>query len=141
VRLLHQHFIYGILNGRLEVREGSFWLAELASDLRYPQYKMSMNYALGRRLYANYGYLFAVLLVGWLVKIQIHPLPARTWSQFLAQAAVGALSGWLVLGFILAFVGYLIVLIVLARRQRGGRDLFCRLDDRPPIPPDSPEES
>lgn len=141
VRLLHQHFIYGVLNGSLEMQPGSFWVAELASDLRYPQYKMPMSHALGRRLYANYGYLFAVLLAGWLVKIQVHPLPVGNWTQFLKQAAVGPLKGWLVLGFILAFVVHLVLLAVSARRQRGGRDLFCRLEDRPSPPPDSLEES
>ena len=141
VRLLHQHFIYGVLNGRLELQPGSFWLAELASDLRYPQYKMAITTALGRRLFANYIYLFAVLLTGWLVKIFIHPQPAHSWRQFLGQAAVGPLSGWLIFGLILLFAGHLVWLILHARRRHGGGELFCRLDDRPPLPPDSPEES
>jgi uncharacterized membrane protein len=54
VRLLHQNFIHGILNSRLTVAPGAPWLEELSSDLRHPQYKITLTYALRRRLYANY---------------------------------------------------------------------------------------
>lgn len=141
VRLLHQHFIYGILNGRLDVEPGTFWLAELASDLRYPQYKMSLGYALGRRLYANYSYLFGVLLAGWLTKIKLHPLPAHSWEQYLDQAAIGGLSGWLVLIFIAVFVLHLLVLVVIGRRERGGGDLLHSREGHYVPPPDSADEA
>lgn len=124
VRLLHQNFIYGVLTGKLEVEEGSFWLAELASDLKYPQYKMDFVYALGRRLHANYAYLFSILLVGWLVKIKLHPVPARSWRQYLEQASLGALPGWVILLFILLFAAHMLVLIRLSRKPRGGRDVL-----------------
>lgn len=124
VRLLHQNFIYGALTGRLDLEEGSFWLAELASDLRYPQYKMSLLYAFGRRLYANYIYLFAVLLAGWLVKIKLHPVPARSWRQYLDQAAIGVIPGWVTLLFILLFIGHTLVILRIGRKPRGGRDIL-----------------
>ena len=79
VRLLHQHFFYGALIGEIDLEKGSYWIAELASDLRHPQYKMDRLHALGRRLHANYIYLFTVLLSGWLFKIKIHPEPSRSW--------------------------------------------------------------
>ena len=74
MRLLHQNFIYSILaNNTLpedfDEERGTFWRAELAADLRHPQYKMGFLDALGRRLFANYIYLFAILMVGWLLKI------------------------------------------------------------------------
>jgi uncharacterized membrane protein len=141
VRLLNQHFIYGILDGRLDVKPGAFWLAELASDLRYPQYKMSLAYALGRRLYANYIYLFAVLLAGWLMKIKLHPLPAHSWEEYLGQAAIGGLSGWLVLAFIGAFVIHLGVLVAIGRRRHGGGDIFQARAERYGFPPNSGDET
>jgi uncharacterized membrane protein len=124
VRLLHQNFIYGVLTGRLELEEGSFWLAELASDLKYPQYKMDFLYALGRRLHANYVYLFGILLAGWLVKIKLHPVPARTWRQYLEQASLGNLPGWVTLLFILLFAAHLLVFVRLSRKPLGGRDVL-----------------
>jgi uncharacterized membrane protein len=36
------------------VAPGAPWLEDLSSDLRHPQYKITLTYALGRRLYANY---------------------------------------------------------------------------------------
>lgn len=129
IRLLNQNFIYGVLTGRLDMEEGSFWLAELASDLRYPQYKMDFIYALGRRLQANYIYLFAILLVGWLLKIKLHPVPATTWSQYLDQASLGAFPGWVTLLLIVLFVIHAFVLVRIGRRARGGRDI---LFSRPP---------
>lgn len=128
VRLLHQHFIYGVLvRGHLEGEEEAYWRAELASDLRYPQYKMALGYALARRLYANYGYLFTVLLAGWLLKIKLHPLPVASWEAYLAQAAIGRVPGLLTLGFITLFGLHLLVMIRRGRRHvEGGRDLLHR---------------
>jgi len=124
VRLLHQNFVYGVLTHSLDLAEGSFWVAELASDLRYPQYKMSLVYALGRRLYANYVYLFGVLLLGWLFKIKLHPRPAESWPQFLDQAAIGGIPGWVTLLVLLLFVLHVLTLMVIGRRRRGGRDVL-----------------
>ena len=124
VRLLHQYFIYGVLTGRLELEEGSYWMAELASDLRYPEYKMDFRYALGRRLRSSYIYLFGILLAGWLLKIELHPFPARSWSQYLDQAAMVGLPGWITLLFILIFIGHAAVLVYIGSKPMGGRDIF-----------------
>lgn len=124
VRLLHQNFIYGVLTGRVHLEEGAFWLAELASDLRFPQYKMDLTYALGRRIYANYMYLFLVLIAGWMLKIKLHPEPARSLRQFYEQAGLGALPGWCIFAFIGLFMLHLVLLIRIGRRKRGGRDAF-----------------
>jgi len=124
VRLLHQNFVYGVLTHNLDLAEGSYWVAELASDLRYPQYKMSLVYALGRRLYANYSYLFSVLLLGWLFKIKLHPQPAGSWRQFVDQAAVGGIPGWVTLVAMLLFVAHALALVAVGRQHRGGRDIL-----------------
>ncbi len=135
VRLLHQNFIYGVLTGRVDLEPDSFWLAELASDLRYPQYKLEFRYALGRRLYANYMYLFGILVTGWLVKIKLHPLPARTLGQYMEQASLGVIPGWATLLMILVFTMHLLLLIRIGRKRRGGRDiLFSSASEKPQDP-------
>jgi len=113
-----------VLTQGLDLAEGSYWIAELASDLRYPQYKMSLVYALGRRLYANYVYLFGVLLIGWLFKIKLHPQPATSWHQFVEQAAIGGIPGWVTLLALLLFALHVLVLVAIGRRHRGGRDIL-----------------
>ncbi|MBE0596161.1 MAG: DUF2270 domain-containing protein [Desulfuromonadales bacterium] len=129
VKLLHQNFIYGVLTGRVDLEEGSFWVAELASDLRHPQYKMDFSYAMGRRLLANYIYLFLLLTAGWLFKIKIHPLPASTWSHYFDQASLGGLPGWVTFLLLTAFLVHLLLLVRIGRRPRGGRDIIY---SRPP---------
>jgi len=130
VRLLHQNFFYHLVaHGTLcedpgLEGEGVYWRAELASDLRYPQYKSSMIYALGNRIAANYIYLFAILLIGWLMKIKLHPQLVSSWDDYLQQASVGALSGWATFAFMLLFAVHLLWLLVKGRRERGGRDVI-----------------
>lgn len=124
VKLLNQHFIHGVLAGKLELGKDSFWVAELASDLRYPQYKMDFRYALGRRLKASYVYLFTILLAGWLLKIKLHPVPARTWQQYLDQASLAGLSGWVTMSLFLMIITHAVVLLLVAGKPLGGREIF-----------------
>lgn len=124
VKLLHQYFIYGVLTGRVDLGESSFWISELASDLRYPQYKMDFSYALGRRLKASYIYLFAILMAGWLLKIRLHPVPARSWDQYLDQARLAGIPGWLILLLSLTFAVHTVILLRIAGKPLGGRDIF-----------------
>jgi uncharacterized membrane protein len=124
VRLMNQYFFYGLLTGTFDLEKDSFWVAELASDLRHPQYKVDFIYALGRRLKANYVYLFGILLAAWLLKIKIHPATARSWSDYLDQAALGEISGWVTFLFILLFVGHAVVLLYIGNKPLGGRDLL-----------------
>lgn len=130
VRLLHQNFVYdAIAHGTLNTDPGFdsgevFWRAEIASDLRYPQYKMNKTYALGRRIGANYIYLFLLLIAGWLMKIKLHPKPVDSWGAFLDQAAFGIFSGWFTFAFMLIFVIHLIYLYYMGLKKRGGRDVL-----------------
>ena len=130
VRLLNQNFIYHVVaNGVLSEdpgleEEGVYWRAELASDLRYPQYKMNMTYALGRRIAANYIYLFSILMAGWLMKIKLHPRVISSWDDYLQQAAIGAIPGWFTFAFILLFFSHLLLLLFKGLRARGGRDVL-----------------
>jgi uncharacterized membrane protein len=146
IRLLNDHFIYGVLAERsvpdeLGFDKQTFWRAELASDLRYPQYKMARSTALGRRIYANYGYLFAILIIGWLFKIKLHPDAAVTWSQFYAQAAIGFIPGWVTLLFMLCFILHLYALMRLGRRSRIGQDqLLMRRSGNKTAPSSTHEE-
>ena len=130
VRLLHQNFIYHVVaHGTLSEDPdfesgGTYWRAEVASDLRYPQYKMNMPYALGRRIAANYIYLFAILIAGWLTKIKLHPQPINSWEKYLEQAGIGLLSGWFTFAFMLLFSAHLVYLLLRGLKKRGGRDVL-----------------
>ena len=130
VRLLHQNFIYNViaherLSDELGIDgENIYWRAELASDLRYPQYKMSLRYALGRRIAANYIDLFSRLRTSDLMKIKLHPTPATSWQAYLDQASIGILPGWFTFGLMLVFFIHLLVLMFKGKKERGGRDVL-----------------
>jgi len=135
VRLLNQNFVYGILtegvlSQDLELDGATYWRAEVASDLRYPQYKMPLWTAIGRRIFANYAYLFAILMAGWLLKIKLHPVPARDWSEFYRQSAVGFFPGWLTYLFMVGFILHLVILMRMARSGRSEQVQLCSLESR-----------
>jgi uncharacterized membrane protein len=70
---------------------------------------------MSRRLRRNYGWMFLILLLAWLVKITSPKLqPAASASEFafsfrdvLDNAALGPLPGWLVMGVVAAFYGWI----------------------------------
>lgn len=124
VRLLHQEFVANILKGRLDLSPEALWRTDLADDLLHPRYKMTTMQAVGQRIHANYIYLFGVLLAGWMLKIKLHPLIARSWRQYLDQAAIGELPGFWPLLFMVVFAAHLLYLRRLGRKAIGGRDLI-----------------
>ncbi len=129
VRLMNQNMMFSIISqGTLPLDplgdEGIFWRAELASDLRYPQYKMSLVEALAKRLRANYIYLFLVMIAGWILKLISHPHNAQNWQEFLVHARIGPLPGILTLLFLLAFLLQLFYLAKRGHQSHGGREII-----------------
>jgi len=129
VRLMNQNMFFSILSqGTLPLDpigdEDIFWRAELASDLRYPEYKMSLKEALTKRLRANYIYLFLVMSSGWVLKLASHPRAAENWTDFLYHARIGPIPGIFTLLFLLAFLLHLFYLARRSRCETGGREII-----------------
>jgi uncharacterized membrane protein len=123
---------YDLWQRRVTLLEGSFygplldpasapvdpaWRATLAGSLREPRYQVSLLQAMGWRLQRNYLWLFLANAVIWLVKIDLHPTPSMSITEFVARAAVGPIPGWLVLVFGLLFNGALLVVAVTSGRR------------------------
>lgn len=123
---------YDLWQRRVTLLEGSFygplldpasapvdpvWRATLAASLREPRYQVSLLQAMGWRLQRNYLWLFLANAVIWLVKIDLHPTPSVSVTEFVARAAVGPIPGWLVLLFGLLFNGTLLVVAVTSGRR------------------------
>src|SRR4051812_37431136 len=72
------------------------WAEHLAADLITPHFTISEWEAIGRRLRRNYLWIFALLALSWNLKVYLHPLPARDFSQFIDRATVGLIPGWAV---------------------------------------------
>lgn len=105
------------------------WLRTLGDDLRRPLFLISRPQAMARRLRRNYGWMFLILLFAWLLKItspKMQPGGAQTEfvispAEWLDNAAIGPLPGWLVLAIVAAFYGW--VLFVTLRRRPGQGEL------------------
>jgi uncharacterized membrane protein len=103
VRLLERGYIAPVLAAEDEHSEQ--WRDEVATSLRRPIFFMGIVEALSRRLRRNYIWMYAILLLAWILKISTPRLQddttrrdvARTLEEILANAALGALPGWLVL--------------------------------------------
>jgi uncharacterized membrane protein len=103
------------------------WVKALGEDLRKPCFLLSVPQAMSRRLRRNYCWMFLILLVAWLLKTVIVSLPTNAaeshvvqsveeWSQ---NAALGPVPGWVVIGAVAAFYGW-ILLTALRRHPAQG---------------------
>lgn len=81
------------------------WAEHISADLITPHFTISELEAVGRRLRANYLWIFMLLALSWSLKIYIHPSPIPTltpqdrerfWELLFARAEVGLAPGWLV---------------------------------------------
>jgi uncharacterized membrane protein len=83
-------------------RGGHVDFAALGEDLREPRFTISLMQAMARRLQRNYGWIFLVVLLAWLVKTTSEVSDGRTrlvhsMHAFLANTAVAGIPGWAVI--------------------------------------------
>jgi uncharacterized membrane protein len=94
-----------------------FDFAALGADLREPRFTISLVQAMARRLQRNYGWIFLVVLLAWLVKTTSEVSDGRTrlvhsMHEFLANTAVAGLPGTAVIvGIALLYAWLLFVMI------------------------------
>ena len=122
VRRLERNYYAQILAPIQPTEEG--WPRSLGEDLRTPVFRIGLKAAMARRLRRNYGWLFTILLLAWLIKITSAKLqPGAGLGEFtftladvLANAAIGPVPGWLVVPSVAIFYGWL---AYTGRRQEG----------------------
>jgi uncharacterized membrane protein len=118
VRLMETEFFADLLvaNERDDL-EGDHWRELLAADLLQPHFTISMWEAMGRRMRRNYSWIFAVLVLSWIVKVAIHPTRTTEIATILERAAIGPVPGVVVLAVGVLFNSALIALglVTLAR--------------------------
>jgi uncharacterized membrane protein len=69
-------------------------LAGIADDLGRLVPHLSLPRAMGYRIRRNYAYLFSVAGVAWLLKLEVHPVPAEGLNELVHRAAIGGIPGW-----------------------------------------------
>ena len=77
------------------------WAENLAENLLLPSFPISLWEAFGRRLRRNYFWIFLILYASWAAKIWLFPSSPESMEEFVSRAAVGPISGeiMILLGF------------------------------------------
>ncbi len=124
-RWMETHFYAPMLiDGNLHYEED--WQGILARDYHEPRYHISMARAIGRRLRRNYIWLLLILSIAYLGKIMVHPEPIQDIAQLPDRAALGPVSGWIVLGIGVVYngvlIGFAIASWILDRRKHRTRN-------------------
>ncbi len=107
VRVLETGYFAPMLSHRT-IPPDQEWAEHISADLLTPHFTISEWEAVGRRLRANYLWIFVLLALSWALKIYIHPSPIplatpqdreRFFELLFARAQVGLAPGWLVIAF------------------------------------------
>jgi uncharacterized membrane protein len=110
-----------------EALDPTHWMGQLGDDLRLPRFSITLRQAMARRLRRNYFWLFLVLLVAWVLKtttVMLQPrqgtgAPIHSIGEWLRNASVGYVPGWVVLIAVLGFYGWMLF-IMFKHRETGG---------------------
>jgi len=98
--------------------EAESGLRALATDLSHTVPPLTLVSALSYRIRRNYGYLMAVVISAWGLKLEMHPTPARSFEAYIERASVGLLVGEVVLGGVIALSIALVALALTAPSER-----------------------
>ena len=118
VRVLETGYFAPMLSHRT-IPPDKEWAEHISADLLSPHFTISTWEAVGRRLRANYLWIFILLALSWTLKIYIHPSPIPAvseadwkvfWDIFFQRATVGLAPGWFVVASGAAF--YFTIIIV-----------------------------
>lgn len=101
------------------------WAESLAENLLQPHFSVSILEALGRRYRRNYFWIFFLLMLAWLFRLWLIPLPANNLQEILFRASVAGLSGGVVALIVLAYnlFWFLLGLLTLGLQEASGEVL------------------
>lgn len=88
------------------------WAESLADNLLHPHFPISNWEAIGRRLRRNYLWIYSILLIAWQAKLWLQPFVARSWQEAINRAAMGPLSGLVILIIVLFLLSFILFISV-----------------------------
>lgn len=89
------------------------WAESLAENLLHPDFSVSMWEAFGRRFRRNYFWIYLILAMAWIAKTALWPNTVTSPEEFISNASIGSLPGWLVLLIGVVFNSALVLIGVL----------------------------
>ncbi len=119
-RVLNRYVVVPVLTGRqaASTEEQREALARVSEDLGRMVPHLRLVQAIGFRLRRNYMYLMTVGLFAWVLKLDVHPVPADQVSELVSRAAVGNIPGGWVVASVAAVVVFAVLLAVRAPSER-----------------------
>jgi uncharacterized membrane protein len=96
VRVVETGYFAPMLSAR-SIPPDKEWAEHISADLISPHFTISEWEAVGRRLRANYLWIFVLLALCWLLKLYIQAGPPHDLAEFVNRAEVGIAPGWLIL--------------------------------------------
>lgn len=100
------------------------WLQQLGADLRRPSFHLTYQQALSRRLRRNYGWIYLVLALAWLLKTTASTTSldgnyqlALSVGDWVANCQIGPLPGGFVIALVAGFYGWLAFVALRFRAQ------------------------
>lgn len=118
VRMIEENFFIPILKRDL-ISPRRDWREAVSRDLDRPTFKMTIREAIALRLRFNYIWIFLVLYLAWLAKLNLHPAPAAGLGELVGRMAIGPIGG--------VFVGVLVTganLLAIGVALRGGGGFY-----------------
>jgi uncharacterized membrane protein len=112
VRMLEENF-FGPIFRRDLASPVQKWGILVAEDLLRPRFKISYHQAIRARLKRNYGVLFLLLLLSWILKLLVHGDPEGGAYSFFQRMQLGPVPWWISLCFVLGLYFYLLTVLVL----------------------------
>jgi uncharacterized membrane protein len=115
-RVLNRYFITPVLSLRDAPEETDVeeHMHTLALDLGRTMPHLSLLDAAGYRIRRNYGYLFTLTGLAWLLKLEVHPHPAGTLPELMERAAIGGIPGEIIMGLVVVCAGIAVILALRA---------------------------
>jgi uncharacterized membrane protein len=105
------------------------WAETLANNLLHPYFPISFWEAVGRRLRHNYLWIYGVVVAAWFFQLWLLPTSASSWEIITERAAIGGIPGQIVMFFVLAFLGLLVLLSLLTvGLQEASGEVLPHLD-------------
>lgn len=113
VRLLERNYYAAIFAPAPSAEPN--WLQLIGNDLRMPRFYITLQQGMARRLRRNYGWLFLILLLAWVLKTTSALLQpglsqfgfVHSRAELFSNAAIVYIPGWVVWLGLLAFYGWL----------------------------------
>jgi uncharacterized membrane protein len=125
VRQLERHYFGQIFAPRPDPLPN--WLQLLGDGLRKPQFLISHRAAFARRLRRNYLYMYAILLLAWVLKLSTPSLQTEgvkldivhSLAGAVGSASLGPLPGWVVVAVVALFYAVLLYVAFLTPDEAG----------------------